>query len=337
MSQLKKATMLATLALGGAMLASSAAAQSTITVYTGRGKNFTDPIVKKFEADTGIKVVVKSGRDAEMVALLKQEGKNSPADVFWGNSMGAMGELDKAGMFSKLGANITRNAAPEYMPESSNWVPNTVRFRVLAYSTERIKPEQLPASVFDLPKMTSLKGRIGWTPQYPSFQDFLAAMISVHGEAKTKQWLIDMKALDPVDFKTSNMNALNAIDNKQIDVALTNHYYVQRMNVARRPVDTYFFAPGDVGNLGNSTGLALLKTSKNPGPAAIFIRRLQSAETQNFLMGVNFEYPAVKGTYIKDTLRPYDDVVKRSPRVDPATISGNLPAVQRILREVGLI
>lgn len=316
---------------------SLAEAAQSLTVYTGRKKTFVEPIVQKFEKETGIKVKVRYGKDAQLVAALREEGDKSPADIFWGNSLGAMGELSKEGRFVKLSKSLTSKVSPDYMPTSGDWIPTTVRFRSLAYNPKKIKAEDLPENILDLPKMTSLKGRIGWTVGYSSFQDFLAAMIAKHGEATTKKWLEGMKALNPKDYKTSNVGMLEAIRAGEIDAGLTNHYYIQRVIRLKYPVDTYFFKNGDIGNLGNSTGAAVLKNTKNRLAAIRFLGALTQKDTQTFFLSVNFEYPVVGGLIQPTNMLPYNDIIKRGPKVEPSALPANIKKAQELLREVGLL
>ncbi|MDL2345024.1 extracellular solute-binding protein [Deinococcus sp. MIMF12] len=325
------------LASAALLLSGSSLAQGQITVYSGRAKTFVDPIVQQFERSTGIKVNVRYGTDSQLVAALREEGSRSPADVFWGNSVGALGELAEDGKFLKLTSAMVRGVAPDYVPDDRSWLPTTVRFRVLAYNPNKVKPGNLPDSILDLPKMTSLKGRIGWTVSYPSFQDFLAGMIAKHGEATTRTWLAGMKALTPKDYKTSNVGMLEAMRAGEIDVALTNHYYVQRVNRLNYPVETYFFKNGDIGNLGNATGAALLKTSKNRAAATRFLGTLVGKDAQTFFLSVNFEYPVIGNIIQPTTMLPFSDVTKRSPRVAPTALPKNIERAQRLLREAGLL
>lgn len=328
--------LLATTAL---LLGSTTLAQTnrTLTVYSGRAKTFVDPIVQQFERSTGIKVNVRYGTDSQLVAAIREEGARSPADVYWGNSVGALGELASEGRFTRVGAALTRNVSADYVPDDRSWLPTTVRFRVLAYNKDRIKPEQLPDSVLDLPKMTALKGRIGWTVSYPSFQDFLAGMIARHGEATTRQWLEGMKALEPKDYKTSNVGMLEAMRAGEIDVGLTNHYYIQRVARLNYPIETYFFKNGDIGNLGNATGAAILKTSRNQAAAARFLSALVGKDAQTFFLSVNFEYPVIGNILQPTTMLPYGDVTKRSPRIDPTALPKNIERAQKLLRDAGLL
>ncbi|THF70128.1 extracellular solute-binding protein [Deinococcus sp. Arct2-2] len=331
-----KLALIATTAL---LLAGTSVAQTntSLTVYSGRAKTFVDPVVQQFEKQTGIKVNVRYGTDAQLVAAIREEGARSPADVYWGNSVGALGELAEDGKFVKLGTALTRNVSDDYLPDTRTWLPTTVRFRTLAYNTAKIKPADLPDSVLDLPKMTSLKGRIGWTVSYPSFQDFLAAMISKYGEATTKTWIEGMKALQPKDYKTSNVGMLEAMRAGEIDVALTNHYYIQRVNRLSYPIETYFFKNGDIGNLGNATGAAILKTSKNQRAAVRLLQALVAKDAQTFFLSVNFEYPVIGNILQPTTMLPYADIIKRSPRIDPTVLPKNIEKAQKLLRDAGLL
>lgn len=331
-----KLALIATTAL---LLAGTSVAQSntSLTVYSGRAKTFVDPVVQQFEKQTGIKVNVRYGTDAQLVAAIREEGARSPADVYWGNSVGALGELAEDGKFVKLGTALTRTVSDDYLPDTRTWLPTTVRFRTLAYNTAKIKPADLPDSVLDLPKMTSLKGRIGWTVSYPSFQDFLAAMISKYGEATTKTWIEGMKALQPKDYKTSNVGMLEAMRAGEIDVALTNHYYIQRVNRLSYPIETYFFKNGDIGNLGNATGAAILKTSKNQRAAVRLLQALVAKDAQTFFLSVNFEYPVIGNILQPTTMLPYADIIKRSPRIDPTVLPKNIEKAQKLLRDAGLL
>jgi iron(III) transport system substrate-binding protein len=323
------------LLLSGASLAQST--PQTLTLYSGRSKTFVEPVVRQFERTSGVKVTVRYGSDAELVAALREEGARSPADVFWGNSVGALGTLAAEGKFRALPAGLFKQVAPDYAPDNRAWLPTTLRFRSLAYNTEKIKPGDLPTSIMDLPRMTTLKGKIGWTLSYPSFQDFLAGMLVTQGEAKTRAWLEGMKALAPKDFAASNVGMLEAMRGGQIDVALTNHYYIQRLQRIGAPIDTYFFKPGDIGNLGNATGAAILKTSQKSGPAQRLLAALVGKEAQTFFLGVNFEYPVVGNIIYPTTLKSYEDVIKLSPRVAPEALPGNTEKVQKLLRDVGLL
>ncbi len=319
----------ATLALWGL----AQAQPQSLTLYTGRGQGLVEPLVKQFEAETGIKVNVRYGRDAEILAALQEEGRRSPADIFWANTAGALGVASERGLFIRLGDSITR-IPTNFVPASRQWVPLTMRLRVVGYNPARVKPEDLPKSIMDMPKLTQYKGRIGWTPTYSSFQDMIAAMIALHGEARTRQWLTEMKALEPKAY-ASNPAMMEAIRSGEIDLGSTNHYYIQRFVRAGQPIGTYYFADGDVGGLALVTGAGILKTNKNPAAANRFLLWLLSPKGQQFFASEIIEYPVARGIVLTSNLLPLNQAIAKSPKVDFEKLP--LDAALKLLREAGLL
>jgi iron(III) transport system substrate-binding protein len=308
-------------------------AQGSLTIYSGRSQGLVGPLVNQFQSETGIKVNVKYATDAALLAALQEEGSRSPADIFWANTSGALGLASQNGLFNKLPSTIGGKAL-SFSPESGNWSPLSIRFRVMAYNTQKIKPDGLPASVLDLPTRAELKGRIGWTPNYSSFQDFIAAMILTQGEAKTKEWLEGMKKLEPKAY-ANNPAMMEAIRAGEVDVALTNHYYIQRFVKAGYTIGTHYFAKGDVGSLALVTGAGILKSSKNSNNAARFLLWLLQPKAQQFFPGEVFEYPVTKGAILPSALLPVDDMITRSIKLDFEKLQ--LDAALKLLREVGLL
>jgi iron(III) transport system substrate-binding protein len=344
-----------------AALSLGAAQAQTLTIYASRGEGLVQPIIKDFEKDTGIKVNLRFGPDAEILAALQEEGSRSPADIFWANSSGSLEAASKAGLLVKLPAHLLRRPS-EFVPGSGLWTPASVRFRVLAYNPTRVKPAELPASVMDLPKVAKLKGRIGWTPTYSSFQDFITAMRALKGEPATKAWLLAMKAAGAKAYP-NNPAMLEAMQAGEIDVGLSNHYYIQRLlagvpegeyegkeedeseekeqaalkaKEAKANVATYYFAKGDVGSLALVTGAAVLKTSKQPAVAEKFLAYLLNPKIQQFTVDQVREYPVVTGVKMPAGLLPFADAVSRSPKLDFSKLT-DLDGTLKLLREVGVL
>ncbi|MBF6593500.1 MAG: iron ABC transporter substrate-binding protein [Thermaceae bacterium] len=345
------------LALLAALVIGAVQAQS-LTIYASRGEGLVQPIIKQFEKDTGIQVKLRFGPDAEILAALQEEGSRSPADLFWANSSGSLEAATKAGLLLKLPPELLSRPS-EFVPSSGLWVPVSVRFRVLAYNPSKIKPSELPASVMDLPQIAKLKGRIGWTPTYSSFQDFITAMRALKGEAATKAWLLAMKAAGAKAY-ANNPAMLDAMRAGEIDVGLSNHYYIQRLlagiqegeyegkeedqvktptssnPAAKANVATYYFSKGDVGSLALVTGAAVLKTSKQPALAEKFLNYLLEAKSQQFTVDQVREYPVVSGIKLPASLLPFTEVVGRSPKLDFSKLT-DLDGTLKLLREVGLL
>ena len=319
------------------LIAATAASQSNeLTVYTGRGKGLVDPLVQAYQAETGVKVNIRYGTDAQLLAAVAEEGAKSPADIFWANTSGTLGLLSKNNQLVKLSSVITSKPA-NFVPMSKSWTPLSIRVRVLAYNPAKVKPSELPTSVMDLPKMTALKGRVGWTPAYASFQDFVGAMAATKGDAATSAWLSGMKTLEPKAYGTNNTQMLEALRAGEIDVALTNHYYVLRFTKAGYQIGTHYFQQGDVGALALVTGAGILRTNKNLSASQKFLSWLLTSKAQQFFSGEIFEYPVIKGAILPSSLLPLEDMLTRSPKIDFDKLADYVDNAQKLLREQGLL
>ncbi|BDG28188.1 iron ABC transporter substrate-binding protein [Thermus thermophilus] len=320
-----------------AFAALGALAQSpTLTIYSGRGQSLVEPLVKQFQEETGIRVQVRYGTDAQILAALQEEGARSPADIFWANTAGALGQAAARGLLRPLGETLLKQPAA-FAPASKAWVPVTVRLRVLAYNPQKFKPEELPQSLMDLPRFAQergLAGRIGWTPTYSSFQDMVAGIIALHGEAKAREWLQAMKALSPKAY-ASNPAMLDAIRAGEVDLGSTNHYYLVRFRRAGYNLGMHYFKEGDVGNLALVTGAGILKTSRNLVAANRFLTFLLSAKGQQYFVGNVGEYPLVKGVVLDPNLLPLEEALAKSPKLDLEKLP--LDRALRLLRETGVL
>ncbi len=318
-----------------ASLTGVALAQS-LTVYSGRGEALVQPLVERFTAETGIEVRVRYGGTAELAVLILEEGRGSPADVFWGQDAGALGALSLAGRLTPLPDVLTAGLPGIYTSRGGLWLATSGRARVLAYSPERTAGDARPGSVFDLTD-PAYRGRVAWAPTNGSFQAFVTAMRVVHGEEATEAWLRGMIANDVQAYR-NNTTLIEAIAAGEVDYALTNNYYLLRFlaNDPDYPVGQGFFADGDIGNLVNVAAAGVVNTSRNVTQAERFLAFLLEPESQAYFTNVVFEYPVVPGTQPNEALVAFDALLAASPDVDLDVLE-DLEGTLDLLREVGLL
>ena len=320
------------LALG---LVGLALAQS-LTVYSGRGEALVQPLVERFTAETGIVVNVRYGGTAELAVLILEEGRASPADLFWAQDAGALGALSLAGRLTPLDDALTAALPGIYTSRSNLWVATSGRARVLAYSPERTVDTPWPTSVFDLTD-PAYRGRVAWAPTNGSFQAFVTAMRIVQGESATESWLRGMIANDVQAYR-NNTTMVEAIAAGEVDYAITNNYYLLRFlaNDPDYPVAQSFFDDGDIGNLVNVAGAGIVDTSRNADAARQFLAFLLAPDAQAYFTNEVFEYPVVPGVEPSEALVRFDELVAASPDVDLDVLE-DLEGTLELLREVGLL
>lgn len=325
----------ASIALATAMFGSAAMA-ADITLYSGRGESFVQPIIEQFERDTGLKVNVRYGGTPELALLIQEEGRRSPADLFWGQDAGAMGALANAGLLATLPESLYNELPDIYTSETGQWVATSGRARVIAYSTTRVDEAEIPESVFDLVR-PEFKGRVAMPPTNGSFQSFVTAMRVMHGDERTLEWLKGMAANDIVTFR-NNTTAVQGIADGEADFALVNNYYLPRFVSADAdyPVAQTFFAAGDVGNLVNVAGIAVLNSSRNQENAQKLVGFLLQPSAQQYFTQEANEYSVTPSAVSNPLLTDVNLVLERAPQMDLDTLA-DLEGTLRLMREAGLL
>ena len=310
-------------------------AADQMVLYSGRSKSLVDPIIKQFQRETGIKVVVKYGNTAQLALILQEEGDRSPADIFWAQDAGALGAVNELGMFQKLPASITGEIPAHFMNASKTWIGTSGRARVLAYSPDRVKKSELPKSVFDLAD-AKWKGRVGWAPTNGSFRAFVTAMLNEHGREKTKAWLSGMKKNGTMAYP-KNTPIIQALAAGEIDLGIPNHYYLLKFKAsdANYPVEQTFFEAGDIGNLVFVSGVGVLKTSKSRVPAMEFVQYLLGPKAQQYFTSQIFEYPITDNVIPNSRLVPVEKLNTLVPEANLEDLA-DLQKTLALLTEVGL-
>jgi iron(III) transport system substrate-binding protein len=334
--------------------------QDELVIYSGRSKPLVDSLVQLYQQRAGVPVRVKYGTDAQLLSALQEEGDQTPADVFWANTTGALGNAVDNDLLATLPDTLANRPA-RFVPSNQRWIPVTTRFRVLAYNSDAVSPEDLPASVLDLPEHTQFEGRVGWTPAYSSFQDFVTALRATTSRDTARTWLNGMQTLNPKAW-ASNTPMVRALEAGEIDVALTNHYYVLRLKYggaegeyegeeegeeheeeeeedaarASAPVKMYHFEKGDLGNLALVTGAGALRASDQSEAAHRFLRFLLSERAQSFAATQVNEYPVVPGAPVPDYMMPAEKALKLSPEFELERLQEMDPTLE-LLRNVGAL
>lgn len=345
---------LAVLALTALLFSSCAESSSEeLVVYSGRSQALVEQLVADFKKETGIDIEVRYGNDAELLAVLGEEGDQSPADVYWANTTGALANASQNGRLATLPDTLA-NKPDSYTSASGKWVPVTVRFRVLAYNPSAVDVDDLPDSVFDIPEMEEFEGRVGWTPTYSSFYDFMTTMRLNEGDNVAREWLEAMQELNPKAY-SSNPPMIQAILAGEIDIGLTNHYYVIQTKHGGKEgyfedhehygeegpdpdanIETYHFAEGDIGNLALVTGASVLQTAEHPELAHQFLDFLLSKKAQEYAATSVNEYPVIEDVILPDYMWDAERAIKISPDYDYEQLQ-QLEGTLNLLREAGII
>ena len=304
-----------------------------LVVYSGRSTSLVDPIIQQFAEVTGIDVKVKYATTSQLAATLLEEGRNSPADVFFAQDPGGLGAVEE--MLAVLPDSILDQVPDWAHSPQGRWVGISGRARTVVYNTDRLTEADLPDDMlgFTDPKW---KGRIGWAPTNASFQTMVTAMRAVWGENKTRMWLQGIQANEPAIYP-KNTPQVAAAAAGEIDVGFVNHYYLFRF-LAEEGEDfaarNYHPRAGGPGSIIMVAGAGILTTAENRTNAERFLNFMLSTLGQQYFASQTFEYPLVDDVKTQRVLVAISEI--NAPQI-PLSGLADLAGTQNLLRETGVL
>jgi iron(III) transport system substrate-binding protein len=307
----------------------------TLTVYSGRSEDLVAELIAQFQAETGIDVEVRYASSTDLAATLREEGANSPADVFFAQDPASLGAIAEAGMFQELPSEILDMVSDRFSDNDGLWVGVSARSRVVIYDSARISPDDLPTTVdgFTDPEW---QGRLAIAPSNASFLAFVAAMILERGEGATREWLQALADNDPQTF-SGNAPIVTAVDDGTVELGLVNHYYLLqlRAELGETTAANHFFATAGPGSLVMPAGVGILNTTDNGDAAERFIEFLLSQTAQEYFATETFEYPVIAGVAADPILPPLSSLAQ--PDIDLSDLAAALDLATDLVAEAGLL
>jgi iron(III) transport system substrate-binding protein len=304
-----------------------------LTIYSGRSDTLVDPIIQQFAVASGIDVEVKYAGTPQLAATILEEGRNSPADLFFAQDPGGLGAVEH--MLAPLPEDVL-NRVPEWArsPEGK-WVGISGRARTVVYNTERLTEADLPDDVMGFTD-PQWRGRIGWAPTNASFQTMVTGMRAMWGEEQTRQWLEGIQANNPRVYSNNTAQVVAAAAG-EIDVGLVNHYYLYRFLAEEGegfPARNYHPRAGGPGAMIMVAGAGILSTSRNPENAERFLAFMLSTVGQQYFTSQTYEYPLVEGVQAERLLVPFDQI--NNPGI-PLRELTDLEGTQTLMRQAGIL
>ncbi|RPA67695.1 Fe(3+) ABC transporter substrate-binding protein [Cyclobacteriaceae bacterium YHN15] len=291
----------------------SADKQEIVNVYTHRHYEADQKLFDMFTEATGIKVNVVSASADELIQKLELEGANSPADVLITVDAGRLHRAESKDLLQAVNSDILNaNIPAKFRDPEGYWFGMTFRARILAYSKERVNPEEL--STYEALTEDQWKGRILTRSSENIYnQSLLASIIANNGKETAEQWAAGLLANMARDPKGSDRDQVKAVAAGEGDVAIVNTYYIGIMlndaneeeRKAAEKISIFFPNQGDRGTHINISGAGVTKYAPNKENAVKLLEFLSNKESQEFLANINFEYPVNPNAEFSDLLKQW--------------------------------
>lgn len=314
--------------------ACSATDADTLTIYSGRNKDIVAPLFDQFTAETGIRLEVRYADSVDLAATLREEGANSPADVFFSVDPASLGAVAEAGLLQPLPTDILGLVPARFSDRDGYWVGTSGRGRSVVYDSSRVEPADLPTDLNGFLD-PDWQGRLAIAPTNGSFVASIAAMILLDGEDATRTWLNGIAANRPATYPKNSV-IVAAVNDGESEVGLVNHYYLLQLQAQQGDTAAagHFLSSG-AGSLVMPAGAGILASSNHAESAARFIEFLLSESAQRFFVEQTFEYPLVEGIDPHPALPPLADLAP--PSLDLSDLASVLDLATDLIAEAGLL
>lgn len=273
------------------------AAAEEVVVYSARNEQLIKPLFDAYTAQTGVQIKFITDKEGPLMARLKAEGRNTPADVLLTVDAGNLWQAAEEQLLRPIDSKVLQANVPAHLRDPDNeWFGLSVRARTLVYNTTKVKPAEL--STYEALADPKWQGRLCLRTSKKVYNQSLVAMlITEYGEEKTEAmvrgWVSNL-ATSPFPDDTKAMEAVAA---GQCDVTLVNSYYFGRLMAKTPELPLAIFWPNQqlenqaAGVHVNVSGAGVTRHAKNPPAAQQLIEWLSSAKAQNLFADANYEYP----------------------------------------------
>lgn len=330
-----------------AVAASAAHGQEKVlNLYSARHYQTDEALYEKFTAQTGIKINRIEADDNALLERLKNEGKNSPADVILMVDAARLWRAQIDGLFQPTNSAVLKSRIPANLQskdegKGSEWFGFSTRARVIVYNKVTVKPEDVPT--YESLAEPQNKGKVCTrSASHPYMLSLIGAMIERDGEKATEEWARGMVANFARPPRGGDTDQIKSVAAGECGVTLSNSYYYVRMLRSTKPEDREamkkvgFIWPNQKtsGVHINVAGGAVAKNAPHPQAAVQFLEYLSSDEAQAYFADGNNEWPAVAGIASKNPV--LESLGKfKTENVPVSTIGKNQITAQKILDRVG--
>lgn len=309
-------------------------ASQEVVVYTSEDQVFSEPILKDFEKETGIKVrAVYDTEETKSTGVMNRliaEQNNPQADVFWANEPIRAEVLKQKGIAAAYRSPQAEGIPDVHKDPDGYWTGFSARARVLVVN-KRIQQKPTTIHAYVDPRQQG-KGVIA-NPLFGTTTVQMAALFTIWGQDRAKAFLEAMKA-NKVGISTSNGESTDFVASGQYNFSLVDSDdAVSRMRQGR-PIEMVYPDQGqdDAGCLIVPNAAVLIKGARHPENARMLIDYLLSRETERKLAFADCaQIPLHSGVETPAEIKPIEAI--RVMKIDYSVVAARMQEIQPYLKE----
>ena len=319
-----------------------AQAAGELNLYSSRHYDTDERLYSQFEEKTGIKINRIEDKADALIARMKAEGRNSPADILLTVDAGRLWRADQAGLLQPVKSETLDARIPAWLRHpDGHWYGFSQRIRILFYDKNKVNPMDI--STYESLADPKLKEKVCTRSSGNIYMlSLMASMIEHHGADKAKAWAEGMwnnRARDPAGGDTDQ---LRGIASGECAIAVSNTYYFARAlrkdvrgldDDAMAKIGWVFPNQDSTGSHANISGAGVAKHAPNRENAIKFLEYLASDAAQEYFSAGNDEYPAVMGVGLSESVAKLG--IFRSDTVNLSALGKNQTQAQKLYDQIG--
>jgi len=250
--------------------------EGTVSVYTSLSPTDAKPIVAAFESKYGVKVDMWRGQSEGVVqrVLTEARARRNAVDVVETNGP-EMESMAREKALSEFYSPYFKDIPPEVFPKHHQWVPDRLNFYIVAYNTNKVKPEEIPKNYegFLDPKW---KGRIALEA---NDSEWMGDLVHAWGEKRAMDFFRRLAENKP-ELRKGHILLMQLIASGEIEVGLAA-YYGNAASAKLRGGAVQWAAVDPV--IARPQGISISRTAPHPNAALLFADFMLSPEAQAML------------------------------------------------------
>lgn len=266
--------------------------EKSVVIYTSVDQIYSEPILKKFEQESGIRVLpVYDTEAAKTVGLVNRliAEKNRPqADVFWNNEFAQTLYLREKGVCAPYESPARDRIPQKYRDREGFWTAFGGRARILLINTTLISSPQRPYSIRDLLNPSIAPEKIGIAnPLFGTTATHAAALYALKGDLEGREFFRKIRTRG-IRVLDGNSVVRDLVASGELAYGLTDSDDALGALRKNAPVAVVLPDQDSMGTLVIPCTLALIKNSPHPLEGKALIDYLLSDDVETQLIQSGF-------------------------------------------------
>lgn len=307
---------------------------NSVTIYVSEDQVFSEPILKDFEKETGIKVnAVYDSEESKSTGVMNRliaEKNNPQADVYWANEPIRAEILRHKGVLNQYDSPNAKGIPSLFREKDNYWCGFSARVRLFIINKKaKEKPTTILAYTDGLFKTLSVIAN----PLFGSTTSHIAALFTLWGDEKAKAFMNNMKK-NEVAISTSNGESADFVALNSYSFSLVDSDDAMSRIKQKEPVIIGYPDQEDneIGAFVIPNVVMLIKNSPHPKMAKKLIDYLLSKESEKKLAFADCaQIPLHEGVDLPTGIKPIDQI--KVMKVDYAKVADKLIEIQPFLKE----